>query len=38
MSDDKKSAATVLVELATERYTFGTSTDDEPYAVPVIGD
>lgn len=38
MSDDKKSAATVLVELATKRYTFGTSTDGEPYAVPVIGD
>ena len=41
MSDDKeakKSAATVLVEFAQSRYTFGISTDGEPFAVPLMGD
>ncbi len=38
MSEDKKSAATVLVELAVSRYTFGVSTDGDPFAVPVFGD
>lgn len=39
MSDDekKKSAATVLVEMARSRYAFGISTDGEPFAVPIIG-
>lgn len=40
VEDDKqqrKSAPTVLVDLARERYTLGISTDDEPFAVPVKG-
>jgi hypothetical protein len=38
MSDDgdRKSAATVLVELAEDRYQFRISTDGEPFAVPIM--
>lgn len=36
-ADDKKSAATVLVEMARSRYRFGISTDGEPFAVPIAG-
>lgn len=36
--NEKKSAATVLVELARERYTFGQSADGEPFATPIMGD
>lgn len=38
--DDKpqrKSAATMLVSLALDRYRLGVSTDDEPFAVPTRG-
>lgn len=34
---DIRSAATVLVEIARERYRFGVSEDSEPYAVPEDG-
>lgn len=34
---DKKSAATVLVDLAEELYEFGTSTDGETFGVPRTG-
>jgi len=40
VEDDKqqrKSAATVLVDLARERYRLGVSSDDEPFAVPLSG-
>lgn len=40
VEDDKhqrKSAATILVDLARQRYRLGVSTDDEPYGVPVTG-
>jgi len=40
VEDDKqqrKSAATVLVDLARQRYRLGVSTDYEPYGVPVSG-
>jgi hypothetical protein len=36
--DERKSAATVLVEMAQSRYLFGISTDGEPFAVPLMGD
>lgn len=36
--EPRKSAATVLVELAQARYSFGTSTDGEPFAVPLHGE
>lgn len=34
---ERKSAATVLVDLARQRYRLGVSKDDEPIAVPVSG-
>ena len=37
-TDERKSAATVLVELAQTRYTFGVSDDGEPFALPRTGD
>lgn len=36
--DERKSAATVLVEMAQARYTFGISADGEPFGVPLLGD
>jgi hypothetical protein len=35
---ERKSAATVLVEMAQLRYVFGISTDGEPCVVPLFGD
>lgn len=35
--DGRRSAATVLVELAQSRYSFGVSHDGQPFAVPLSG-